>query len=85
MTQHVFDSIDEWLVDYLATQLGVDKRAIPRDKPFDTIGVDSLLAVTVTTEIKRRFGVKLKATALYEHNTVASLSRCVQEKMPQSA
>lgn len=62
-----------WLCEYLETHLALPAGSIGPNASFADHGVDSMLAVSVTNEIKKRYGVKLNANALYELPTIETL------------
>jgi acyl carrier protein len=47
---------------------------VTQSQSISALGIDSLLAVDITKEIKKRYGVKIKAAALYELETVDALA-----------
>ncbi|MDB5796587.1 MAG: Beta-ketoacyl synthase [Paucimonas sp.] len=71
MSEH---DLQTWLRDHLAAELKLQASQLPVDEPFEAIGVDSLLAVTLLEEIRKGFGLRMKPTAIYENNSIQALA-----------
>jgi acyl carrier protein len=73
--QSHYERIHDWLVDYLAEQLEIDKDDVGPTLPFSRLGLDSSSTIILTGELMEWLGRKLEPDALYEYPTVESLSR----------
>ncbi|MEM8804478.1 MAG: beta-ketoacyl synthase N-terminal-like domain-containing protein [Cyanobacteria bacterium P01_G01_bin.38] len=69
------DDIQAWLIERIARELGVAPTDINPDDPFDTYGLDSVLAIGIASAGKQAFGVEITPLMLVHHPTVAALSR----------
>lgn len=69
--------VEDTLSELLANVLFVDKSALRRDRPFNELGLDSILGVEFMQAINSQYALKLKATMLYEHSTIVSLTDLV--------
>ncbi len=74
-TQMTETHITTWLVDYLARALHRDPASIGLDATFDELGLDSVLAVTMTDDAGTWLGAPLDPTSPYEHVTIREFSR----------
>lgn len=74
------------IVDYLlqavssATQVHVEN--ISAEQPFSEYGVDSILALDLTTELEARFG-PMDRTVLFEYPTIQKLARYLASRTPK--
>ncbi len=71
--------IEEFIVGFLAQRLDVDASLIEREVSFDRLGVDSVIAVGLTSELGDRIEKTVQPTLLYKHTTVSALSRAVED------
>lgn len=69
------EEIREWMVTKVAETLSVDREDIPMDLPLDEIGLDSVAAVTLSTELSVKLDCDLPGTILYEYPTINELSQ----------
>ena len=69
--------IEEELCELLAEVLFIERAALRRDRPFNDLGLDSILGVEFMQAINEKYGLKLKATMLYEHSNLVSLAGLV--------
>jgi acyl carrier protein len=56
-------------------------KAVPREKLFKEMGVDSLMAVELRNVLMKRVGSKLPATVVFDHPTSAALAKYLLEKL----
>ena len=59
----------------VATVLEVEPDTIDPGRPFEEMGVDSLILVGLSAEFEDRFDLSLHPEIAYEHNTVHKVSR----------
>src|SRR5262245_9476479 len=67
------DSLQEWLLQKLATVLRCHPDEIDAQVPFPELGLDSLSAFNLTGELAHRLKRDLPATLLWEYSTVDQL------------
>jgi len=77
MTNH--DEIKTWILTELAKHLECEIGAINPEQAFPSLGIDSLLAFSITGELSEWIGQDLSATLLWEYPTIDSLARKVSE------
>ncbi|NJK63171.1 MAG: AMP-binding protein [Synechococcaceae cyanobacterium SM2_3_1] len=66
--------IQAWLVNYLARSLQVNSNDIDPGKAFATYGLDSAVAVSMTTDLGDWLELDLEVMLLWEYPTIASVS-----------
>lgn len=64
-----------WLMECIASELGVERADIDPDAPFDSYGLDSVLAIGIAAAGKQTFGVEVTPLMLVHHPTITALSR----------
>ncbi|AZC26527.1 GNAT family N-acetyltransferase [Pseudomonas sessilinigenes] len=74
-------SLERELSESLARALGIDVERIQADKPFASMGMDSIIAVEWSREINRRYGLAIGATAVYKHPTLAGIVTLVAAQL----
>jgi myxalamid-type polyketide synthase MxaE and MxaD len=66
------------MVDFLSGQvghvLGAQPGAVAADTPFQSLGLDSLMAVELRGRLEAALGVRLSATLVYAHPTTGALA-----------
>lgn len=71
------------LVQQLAGELRIDASRIARDEAFSSYGMDSIIAVNLTSTIGEALGIDLDITALFEHNTIDTLCAHILSTHPE--
>ncbi|MBX7255252.1 MAG: SDR family NAD(P)-dependent oxidoreductase [Candidatus Hydrogenedentes bacterium] len=71
--------IQEWLVSRLAEELGIDKSAIDPRESFDSLGLSSRDAVTLSGDLEDWLTHRLSPTILWEYPTIETMSRYLAE------
>jgi acyl carrier protein len=69
------EDIQAWLVNRIAQELGVAPEEINPQAPFDSYGLDSVLAIGIASAGKQYLGVEVTPLMLIHHSTIAALSR----------
>lgn len=73
------------LVGVLGDVLRVQREKIDPDEPFATLGLDSLLTLEFIAMVNARYGVRARATDLYDHPTPALFARQVLLELAEAA
>ena len=76
---------EEFLAGALGRILGLDAAEVERDRPFEMIGVDSLMAVELTAILSSEMGVELPVMVLFTRMTVQRLAEVVLEELGELA
>lgn len=71
--------IQDWLVSRLAEELGIDKSAIDPREPFDSLGLSSRDAVTLSGDLEDWLTHRLSPTILWEYPTIETMARYLAE------
>ena len=72
---------EEFLAGALGRILGLAAAEVERDRPFEAIGVDSLMAVELTAVLSAEMGVELPVMGLLAGMTVQRLAAIVLEQL----
>jgi polyketide synthase PksM/rhizoxin synthesis polyketide synthase/nonribosomal peptide synthetase RhiB len=73
-----------WLLALVGGILRQDAAELDADATYETFGIDSLLVNSITQALQQRFP-NLRATALFEHNTLRRLAGHLVADDPESA
>ncbi|OLT15421.1 phosphopantetheine-binding protein [Pseudonocardia sp. CNS-139] len=79
------DAVLDWSRSHVAELLGVAPERIDPTVDFDSLGIDSALAVSLLTEIEDRYDVELPPEELFANPTLAAVARFVHEHAGQPA
>ncbi|MGB7234824.1 MAG: polyketide synthase Pks13 [Rhodococcus sp. (in: high G+C Gram-positive bacteria)] len=74
----------DWLRNWVAEATGQSADLISDDRPMEEFGLSSRDAVALSGEIEELVGVTLTATVVYQHPTIASLSKIIIEGEPDT-
>jgi acyl carrier protein len=66
--------IEEWIVDYVASTLGIEPDEVGRDTPFSSLGLDSTAAVGMTGDLEDWLQVEIDPAACYDHPTISAIA-----------
>lgn len=78
------EDIQAWLVDRIAQELGVKPDDINVRVPFDSYGLDSVLALGIASAGKQFFGLDLSPLLLVHYPTIESLSQHLAKELEAS-
>ncbi len=68
------ESIQEWLIDYLAQLLDIDPGSVDVTRSFSSYGLDSSATVGMTGDLEDWLGVELDPTLVYDYPTIEQLT-----------
>ena len=74
-----YDEIRAWISTEIAEILECDIDSINPEQEFSSMGIDSLVAFSMTGELSEWIGEDLSATLLWEYPTISSLSQKISE------
>jgi 8-amino-7-oxononanoate synthase len=66
--------IQAWLIANLAERLKAEPQSLRTDEPFASYGLDSIAAVSLSSEMEDWLGRRLPASLLWDYPTIAALS-----------
>ena len=67
--------IEDWLIDRIASQTGMDPLDIEVHRPFSYLGLDSMLAVDLAMDLEDWLGRALPATLVWDYPTIEAAAR----------
>ena len=73
------EDIKHWLVSRIADATGLDRAEIGLNHPFETFGITSTEAVSISGELEEWLGLSLPQALLYERPTIAALAAALAE------
>ena len=76
--------IQTWLCDRMAQELGVKPEQIDVNEPFDSYGLDSVLALEIASAGQQVLGLELSPLMLVSYPTIASLSQHLAKEIENS-
>ena len=76
--------IQTWLCDRIARELGVKPEQIDVSEPFDSYGLDSVLALEIASAGKQVLGLELSPLMLVRYPTIESLSQHLAREIESS-
>ncbi|MCC5632398.1 acyl carrier protein [Nostoc sphaeroides CHAB 2801] len=78
------EDIQAWLVNQIAQELGVKPDEINIRLPFDSYGLDSVLAIAIATTGKQFLGLDMSPLLLVHYPTIESLSQHLAKEVEAS-
>jgi acyl carrier protein len=69
------DEIQEWIVNYLATELKTQPEEIDVAIPFEEFALDSMTAISLSGDLERWTGKKINPTVVYDYPTIEELAQ----------
>ena len=66
--------LQQWLSEYLSTQLTVPAGEIDPSLPMTAYGLDSITAVALIADVESHLGIELDPDVLWEYPTLASFT-----------
>ncbi|MEM6331463.1 MAG: phosphopantetheine-binding protein, partial [Planctomycetota bacterium] len=74
------ERIEDWMLAWLVSHVGLDATRADRDRPFAELGLDSLTAVELAGELERAFGVPLPPVVAWNYPTPVAMARYLAEQ-----
>ncbi|MBD2502675.1 acyl carrier protein [Anabaena azotica] len=69
-TNNAVDTIQGWLVNQIAKQLGINAQTIKVTEPLTRYGLDSIDSVTIVGELEDWLDAELPSTLLWDYPTI---------------
>jgi acyl carrier protein len=70
--------IQDWLVEKISEETGLNKDQVKIDVPFDSFNLDSLSMITVSFDLETILGREIDPTLFYQYNSIRLLSEAIQ-------
>lgn len=74
-------NVERELEACIAQVLGREDAELDPEKPFTEYGVDSIILVELVEALNKRLGVRMKATALFDHPTLRELAQFISDEL----
>lgn len=74
-SSNAVDTIQEWLVNQIAKQLGINAQTIKVTEPLTRYGLDSIDSVTIVGELEDWLDAELPPTLLWDYPTIEKASQ----------
>jgi acyl carrier protein len=68
------EAIQSWILEWLAREMQIPVQDLDPAKSFESFGMTSLLAVTMTGDMEDWLGREVDPAIMYDHPTAASLA-----------
>jgi polyketide synthase PksN len=78
------NEIMEWMRDYIAAQLNVDRERVEVDMQFEDYGLDSRTSMEMIGDLSERIGRDLDPGVFYDYSTIETLTSRVVELAQES-
>lgn len=72
--QHDAETIKNWIINYMAELLEIERESIDADTDFDRYGLDSSTLVILSGDLQTWLGRNIEPTILYDYMTINALS-----------
>ena len=83
--EELTDRLLDWLRARLARAIGCSPDDIADEEPFSSFGLDSAVAVTLTSELSEWLGLELDPTVFWEHTHPLALSEHLAARLVERA
>jgi len=81
-SQHVLNGLSRRVVVEIAQALELRESEILPDSPFASLGVDSIMAVSIIRKLNESFNIELRSTDLFNYPNLNSLVSQIQKLLP---
>ncbi len=78
------EEIMDWMRDYIAAHLKVDRNRVEVDMQFEDYGIDSRTSMEMIGELSEQIGRDLDPGVFYDYSTIESLATRVVELAQES-
>ena len=78
------DQIEQWFVNYLASQLDLPADRIDVTIPFDNFALDSATAITMSGDLEDWLGRSVDPMLVYDYPTIADLAEHLARDNPSA-
>ena len=77
------EKIENWLIDKLENLLGIDSEKIDLEKSIFAYGLDSSVALSVTSELETFVNLELDPTLLWEYPIISELAEYLVDELTE--
>jgi acyl carrier protein len=75
------EKIEHWLIDKLASSLGIDNEEIDLEKSIFAYGLDSSVALSITGELEALIDLELDPTLFWEYPKISELAEYLVDEL----
>lgn len=80
-TMNAVDTIQGWLVNQIAKQLGINPQTIKVTEPLTRYGLDSIDSVTIVGDMEDWLGAELPSTLLWDYPTIDKAAKYLVDEI----
>ncbi|MEL6814214.1 MAG: acyl carrier protein [Cyanobacteria bacterium J06598_3] len=73
--------VQDWLAQEVSEQLGIAAADVDICVPFNSYGLASAQAMAIAAAGRQRFGLEISPLVIWNHPTIAALSRYISEAL----
>ncbi|HLF65789.1 MAG TPA: acyl carrier protein [Saprospiraceae bacterium] len=67
-------AIENWLIDWIAKEMGINKSEIQTGVPFSSFNLDSIVVVTMAVDLEAWLKKRVDPTVFWEYETIDELA-----------
>ena len=71
------ESLCNWMIETIARQVRVDAASLGPASAFEDLGLSSLAAVTLATELSDAFGIDVDALVTWDYPTIGEVAKAI--------
>jgi acyl carrier protein len=76
--------IQDWMVTYIAQELGVPQEQVDVSVPFENFGLDSAVAIGMTGDLGEWASCRIDPTLVYDYPTIQDMAEYLAGDTPSS-
>ncbi len=74
------ETIENWIINQIALQLGINPEQIDIQQPLDSYGLDSVQAMLLVSKAEKFLGFKISPMLLWHYPTIEALAKRIAEE-----
>lgn len=78
--QRSSEEIQDWMVTYIAREMGVAPEQVDVSAPFENFALDSATAIGMTGDLESWLGQRIDPTLVYDYPTIEELSKHLDQR-----
>jgi acyl carrier protein len=73
------ESLCQWMIVAVARLARIDVRSVGPATAFEDLGLSSMVAVTLATDLSEAFGIEVDALITWDYPTIGAAARAISE------